>query len=125
MMAVYLAVEVPATAVTGMLTVVELQPLTFAGTGVGRPRPGRRSRADFKPPWSSSHQRRLASPPASALPDRNASDVTTASSLPSRVGAWASHQRTSRISREGSASGSQPGQYERATTAASAMNSVT
>src|SRR2546428_4460551 len=72
-----------------------------------------------------SHQRLLSSPPASALPDRYAEAVTTSSSAPSRAGAWDSHQRTSRISRLGSASGSQPGQYARATDGVSGMNSVT
>src|SRR5215467_9875658 len=66
-------------------------------------------------PCRTSHQRRLSSPPASALPERYADAVTTSSSVPSRVGKWDSHQRTSRISRLGSASGSQPGQYARAT----------
>ena len=42
----------------------------------------------------------------------------------SRAGAWDSHQRTSRMSRLGSASGSQPGQYARATLAASGRKSV-
>src|SRR2546427_1311929 len=52
------------------------------------------------------YQRRLSSPPASALPDRYADAVTTSSSAPSRAGEWDSHQRTSRISWLGSASGS-------------------
>ena len=61
--------------------------------------------------WSMSHQRRLSSPPASALPEIYAEAITTSSSAPSRAGEWDSHQRTSRISSLGSASGSQPGQY--------------
>src|SRR2546425_4060205 len=70
------------------------------------------------------HQRRLSSPPASALPERYAEALTTSSSAPSRAGAWDSHQRTSRMSRLGSASGSQPGQYARATLAAPGRKSV-
>src|SRR5713226_6888723 len=71
-----------------------------------------------------SHQRRLSSPPASALPERYAEALTTSSSAPSRAGEWDSHQRTSRMSRLGSASGSQPGQYARATLAVSGRKSV-
>src|SRR4029434_10264358 len=70
------------------------------------------------------HQRRLSSPPASALPERYAEAITTSSSAPSRAGEWDSHQRTSRMSRLGSASGSQPGQYVRATLAVSGRKSV-
>src|SRR2546428_7636155 len=66
-------------------------------------------------------QRRLSSPPASALPERYAEALTTSSSAPSRAGEWDSHQRTSRMSRLGSASGSQPGQYARATLAVSEL----
>src|SRR5213594_769760 len=72
-----------------------------------------------------SHQRRLSSPPASALPDRYADTVTTSSSAPSHVGEWDSHQLTSRISWLGSASGSQPGQYARATHGMSGRQSAT
>jgi hypothetical protein len=67
-------------------------------------------RAAQRRPWRMSHQRRLSSPPASALPDRYADAVTTSSSAPSRAGEWDSHQCTSRISWLGSASDSQPGQ---------------
>ena len=73
------------------------------------PRP-RVERAAQRRRWRMSHQRRLSSPPASALPDRYADTVTTSSSAPSRAGEWDSHQLTSRISWLGSASGSQPGQ---------------
>src|SRR5439155_18527064 len=74
--------------------------------------------------WSMSHQRRLSSPPASALPEIYAEAITTSSSAPSRAGEWDSHQRTSRISSLGSASGSQPGQYARATQGVSGRKSV-
>ena len=67
-------------------------------------------RAAQRRPWRMSHQRRLSSPPASALPDRYADAVTTSSSAPSRAGEWDSHHHTSRISWLGSASGSQAGQ---------------
>jgi uncharacterized repeat protein (TIGR03843 family) len=74
------------------------------------PRPARRVEA----PRITSHQRRFSSPPASALPVSIASDMTRASSTPSRSGMWSAHHWTSRISSRASASGSQAGQYARA-----------
>lgn len=76
-------------------------------------------------PCTSWHQRRLSSPPASVLPERKASARTVASSAPFHAGVCAAHQRTSRISRHGSASGSQSGQYGRATAGVSGKKSVT
>src|SRR5439155_7820815 len=55
------------------------------------------------------------SPPASSPPARYPCEATAASSRPSRAGTCVSHQQTSRISRLGSAFGSQPGQYDRGT----------
>ena len=103
----------------------ELAPCS--GPGRRRGRAGRRSAALA---WGDSrcrisHHRRLSSPPASALPEGMAPTVTTPSSAPLQTGAWATHQWTSRISRVGSASGSQTGQYERATAGLSRRYSVT
>lgn len=62
--------------------------------------------------WINSHHLRLSLPPASRISLKALAGLRESSSCPLAMGVWFKHHRVSRISVNGSASGSQPGQYD-------------